>query len=159
MDRPERIVDVRVGELGEPACERGVVVFFAGIEPQVLEQDDRGAGKFIGGRLSQRDHRFAQEFGEALPHGREPQSFLHRSFGPAEMGTEHKARPPLPKFGEGGQRGTDPRIVGHRTVLQGDVEVGAHEDTRLGHLAEIVEGAKGHSFEATRAARSTRRLE
>ena len=75
------------------------------------------------------------------------------------MRTEHQARPALTEFGEGGQGGADPRIVGHRTVLQRDVEVDAHEDTRPGDLAEIVEGAKGHSFEATRAARSTRRLE
>ena len=159
VNSPERVVDVRVGEFGEPAGERGVVGLLARIEPQVLEQDDRGVGELIGRGLPQRDHRLAQEFGETLPHGHQARSFVDRSLGPAEMRTEHQARPTFTQFGEGGERCPDPRIIGHGTVLQGDVEVDAHEHTRPGDLAEIVEGAKGHSFEATRAARSTRRLE
>ena len=160
MGRPERVVDVRVGELGEPAGERGVVGLLARIEPQVLEQDDRGVGELIGrGHLAARPPGSPRSSASRSPTGarRSPSSTVPLGRPRCEAST--RLAPRSTQFGEGGQGGADPGIVGHRTVLQRDVEVDAHEDTRPGDLAEIVEGAKRHSFEATRAARSTRRLE
>ena len=98
MDRPERVVDVGVGEFGEPARERGVVGLLARIEPQVLEQDDRGVGELAGRGIPQRHHGLAQEFGEPLPHRRQAQSVVDRTLGPAEMRTEHQARATLPEL-------------------------------------------------------------
>ena len=71
MDRSERVVDVRVGQLREPPGERRIVPFLPGIEPQVLEQHDRSVRQDAGRHLRDGDHLPAQELAEPRPDRRE----------------------------------------------------------------------------------------
>ncbi len=156
MGDAEGLVHVGVEAPHQAVDERGVVGLLARIEPQVLEQGD------VGGEDAQRPadglHRAA--LGPVL--GRAPEVGGGRDAGPA----------PLQPF-DRRQGGADPEVV-HDVAgtvgvgLDGDVEVGPHEDGRAvegpqvlqeGHPDERRTDASGHRAAPMISTRSTRRLE
>ena len=164
----ERVVDVRVGELGEPSGEGRVVRFLARIEPQVLEQHDGVVGQLRRSRLGERGHGFPDQLRQPRAHRCQPEVLVHLALGAAEVRGEHDRGPAFAELADRGERRDDACVVGHRPGVERHVEVGTHEDARAGDVAEVVERAQAHgdyraaarqSFAATRAARSTRRLE
>ena len=159
VDGAERIVDVGVGQIREPARECRIVRLLAGVEPQVLQQDHGVVGKFGGRRLRQRGHRSLEELGQPRGGRRQPELVPDLSLRPAQMRREHQRRAAIEELVQRRERGADAHIVGDRPVLHGDVEVHPDEDAKARDVAQSVERSKRHSLDATSCTRSTSRLE
>ena len=159
MHGAERVVHVRVGELGQPARERRVVRFFGRIEPEVLQQDHLVGGELARRRLRQARDRSFEELGETRARRCQAQIVAHLTLRAAEVRREHQRGAALEQLAERGQRGADARVVGDDAVRQRDVEVHADEDPPPGDVPEVVEGSQRHRAAATRSTRSTSRFE
>ena len=83
--RAEGVVDVGVGEIGEPAGEPDVVGLLPRIEPQVLQQDHVVGGQRRGHHLIERVHGLTQGLGERRADGAETKIVAHRPLRPAEV--------------------------------------------------------------------------
>ena len=155
----ERIVDVRVGELGQPTGERRIVRLLSGLEAEVLQKDDLVGWQLVrGGGVERRDGAI-EELRQPDADGPETQVVARLPLRPAEVRGEHERRSAVQQLVKGRERGADAQVVGDRTVVQRDVEVHADEDTPVGDVAEIVERSKRHSDDATSSTRSRRRFE
>ena len=151
MRGAERVVHVRVGELGEASREADVVRLLARIEAEVLEEDhvallDVGAHGLgaVADDLVERHHLDLEQFAEPVGDGREPEVVPRLPLGTSEVGRHHEGRSPLAQLAEGGDRGTDPQIVRHAAAVERDVEVDADEHTGAGDVAEVVERPERH---------------
>ncbi len=101
--------------------ELGAVALLTGIEPEVLHQLDTGS-----------------QLGKPLANGLDRVLRIGLPLGTAEVAGAHHRRAALGSH-DRGQRGTDPEVVGDLSVVDRDVEVGAHEHPLAVHVAEVVE--------------------
>jgi hypothetical protein len=168
VEGAERIVHVRVDELGHLPGEPSVVLLLARVEAEVLqdrdvagtEPPDRVHRLGIGRRAEPRDDPRAPELApEGLDDGGHPELLLDGPLGPAEVGGDHHGRAAVEQLAERGQRGADPRVVAHACAVERDVQIRAEEDAAALGLAEILEGRERHRDRATISTRSTSRLE
>jgi hypothetical protein len=133
--RAEGVVDVGVGECGQPSRQVGVVLGLARLEADVLEHDHVPVGHVIeiGGEL----HLGLQELAQALGH-RPQRQRLVAALGAAEVRRQHQPGAALAQALDRRQRRADARVVGDRALVQRDVEVDADEDP-LAVDVEVVE--------------------
>ena len=167
--RAEGIVDVGVGEVGQPARERLVVAFLARVEPQVLQQHDRVLGQCRRRRLRERHDRSVEQPREHAP--RPARAGAPLAARPSAGRGARRARRAAPRSRSSAIVGTVARIarvVGDLPVGERHVEVRAHEHPRRRRCrrgrracaASRRHRRSGRSqLAATSAARSTRRLE
>ena len=161
----EGVVDVDVAELRERGAEgldrRGVglhraavvvldLALLLDVEAEVLEQHhlarlQRGAGRLHLGAdaVVELLHRLAEELGEPRGHRREAELVAALPVGAAEVAHEHQARALVEHVLDGGQRRAQPLVVLDRAVLEGDVEVDAHDDA-LAAEVEVLDEELGH---------------
>jgi hypothetical protein len=59
------------------------------------------------------------------------------------VGGDHHARPGVDEPAQRGHGGLDPAVVGDGRAVQGDVEVGAHQDAPAAQVAEVVDRLHG----------------
>ncbi len=176
MHGPEGVVDVEVGQRGEPVGQgaAGVVVLrcLGRLEADVLQQADvavgqrrdRGLRAAAGGVGGQR-HLDPQQLGQPGRDRRQAVPVVALALRAAEVGRHDDAGAGLAERLQGGQAGPDAAVVGDDPlaggVVEGDVQVGAQEHAPTLHTLgdELVDGAHAQSFDPTSAVRSTRRLE
>ena len=146
----EGVVHVHIGESGQPACELGVVVGLLLVEAQVLEKEHAPRRQLRRGRLDLGPHAVAhganltpEQLGETLRHRREAQLLDDLALGAPEMGTEDHRAAAFEEVGDGRQGGADARVVGDAALLQGHVEVDAHQDALAFHRV-VADGPFGH---------------
>ena len=157
---------VLAGERGELEGERlalGVVLRrLARVEPDVLQQHD------VAGGQAHRARRRARSSGTGRPSsspsraatGASENRGSGRTLRPPEVGGHDDLGHRVGQRGDRRDRGADPAVVGDLPgVVERDVEVRADEHRPPGDPLgdELVE--RPHSFDATRATMSTRRLE
>jgi hypothetical protein len=149
MRRAKRVVDVEVAQLREAARQALVVRLFAAEEARVLEQDDvrvrvvRRVDRLIGVRAFDEDDLLArQQLVEAARHGVERVFGLRLSLRPAEVRQQDHARAAIEQRANRRQRGANPRVVGNRAAVEGDVEVHAHQRALSAHfvVAQVCDG-------------------
>jgi hypothetical protein len=165
MRRPKRIVHILVGERSQCRSERRVVLFFLGMEPQVLEQDDAAAAarsdrvlRGVADAILGEHHRAVQELREPIRHRAQAHLGIRFAFGAAQMAGENDRRAVNEGVLNGGQRGADARVVTDHALLQRDVEVDPDEDALVDEVK--VGDRELHSpFFTSRRTRSTQRLE
>src|SRR5581483_5337562 len=168
MDGPERVVDVDVGQRREAGGEGRVVRLLAGVEAQVLEEDDltwpqlrappldRSVQDPVGGLVADGP---AQKLAEPPGDGGQSRLLLDLPLRAAEVGRHHQGGPAADEFLERRQAGPDPGVVRDRSLGEGHVVVDANEDALPRDVAEVLEPAQPHSRLATSSTRSTSRLE
>ena len=152
MRRAERVVHVRVGELGELSREADVVGLLSRIEAEVLEEDHvarldvaaDGLGP-VADDLVERHHLDAR----AAPRAgrRRARGGGRRAASPSgrpRWDATTRAAPRSRSSRRVGTRRADPQVVGHAAALERDVEVDADEDPGAGDVAEVVEGPERH---------------
>ena len=152
MRGPERIVDEDIGVRRQRLRELRVVLFFLGMKPKVLEEDDArfrplrlvdGAAHVLADAVVDERHRTIQQ--ATQPIGDRPETHLRVAFalGPSQMTREHDRRAVVQRVADCRQRRADPCIVADSLVLDRDVEVDADERTRSRQL-EISDRQLGH---------------
>ena len=138
----ERVVHKHIRHGGELLREGGIVLFFFGVEAQVLQQDGFARLHFrrellgafadhVAGEL----HFKAQLLAQALGHRREGIFHVEFALRAAQVGAEDHSRAFIQQIADGGQSGVDARFV--RDVLIGverHVEVAAHENLLAGNV-------------------------
>ena len=151
MGRPERVVHVGVGELGELPGEPDVVGLLPRMEPEVLEEHDVAGLDVAADRLGpvaddlvEGHHVDAEQLRQAVGDGPEAELVLRLALRPPEMRGDHERGAPVEELAERGDGRADPHVVGDPAALERHVEVGADEDPGAGDVAEIVEGAERH---------------
>ena len=125
VGRAERVVDVDVGEGRELEAERRVVALLAGVEAQVLEEDDPAGRKRSDGFLRllsdavacERDGG-AEAYLQRARHGSERVLRVARALRLAEVRGEDEAGAALAGEVERGQRLDHARVVPHDAVLR-----------------------------------------
>ncbi len=169
MGSAERVVDVDVAELRELAREVLVVLLFASVEAQVLEERDLAVAEVVDD-LSRavadavvREHDLAgwEELRETGADGLERQLGVALALWPPEVRREHDAPTSLERQLDRRQSRPDPRVVGDGGAVERNVEVDAHEDATALDV-ELLHGANpGHRqpFFAITRARSSMRVE
>ncbi len=115
--RPERIVDVHVGQARERLGERRIVLLFLRVEAQVLEQDDAAAvGRDHVGRRGpdavrrERD-RPVEQRGQMIGDGLQRELRIGLALGASEVRREDDRGALIERVGDGRQRRPDPRVV------------------------------------------------
>ncbi len=161
MDRSERVVDVRIGQLREPPGERRIVPFLPRIEPQVLEQHDRGVRQGAGRHLGDGDDLPAQELTEPRADRRQAEVRAGFTFRAAQVRCQHQRGAALEELEERRHDRADPAVIPHRAVDERDVEVHAHEHAGPAHLPERLQRPqpRAHRVDVTISTRSTMRFE
>ena len=125
-----------VGERGEGLGEDGVIGLLAGVEAQVLQQNDiasaHGGDCSLhagAGYLRQALHGVVQQEGQAVADGGQAECLVDPAARAAEMGAEDGAAALVDEVPDGGQGGTQALVVsgdGLDPLLDGNVEV--HSD-------------------------------
>jgi len=135
MRRPERVVDVDVGHVGQRLGEAGVVPLLLRVEAQVLEQE-----QVAGTQLADRDldprakgvtghpHVAAEQQAEPIRDRLEAQRVVDLALRPAEVAGQDHRRASLEEIADGGQAGPDAGVVGDPPIVERDVQVGPQED-------------------------------
>jgi hypothetical protein len=154
----ERVVDVRVGQVGVALRERRIVRGLPRLVADVLEHDDVAVGHVVD-RRRERDVD-AQQLARALRHRLQAELRL-AVLRPAEVRGEDEPGPALAQRLQRRKRGADAGVVGDRAVLERDVEVDPDEDAFPAEVAEVAE--RPHDWAAagtsTFCASSTTRFE
>ena len=127
----EGVVDVDIGEARQFPGEFLVVFLLSGIEPEVLQHDNVARLHGIDGFLDLRPddvlrqgHVLAKQPRESLGHGGQAHLFDELAFRPAEVGGDDDLGVFIEGVVDGGQYGTDSRVIGDVLVaVEGDVEV------------------------------------
>ena len=136
--RPERVVDVQIGERRKGSGELRIVLFFFGMEAQVLEEHHAAARAVdhLHGILRRRAdavvdelHGPSEQLREVTCDGRQAELRVRLSLRPAEVAGEDDRGAALERVSNRRQRRRDPRVLGDPAVLQRNVEVDAGEDT------------------------------
>ena len=130
MRRAEGVVHVQVAVVGELAREALVVLRLPRVEARVLEH----AQALVGQELAQPRFDGAHRVRGVLPL-RAAQVRADDDLCRVALEQQLKRR----------QRGADPRVVGDPPVLEGDVEVGAHEHALAGHVSGSDRAGAPHS--------------
>ena len=178
VGRPERVVDVEVGQLGQLPRKHRVVLLLRGVEAQVLEQHDVAAGMRLGHRrrggladaVAGEHDRPAQQRGQRRDQRLQAELRRDLALRPSEVRGEDDGRALVERVLNRRQRGPDPRVVADHAVLDRDVEVDADEDALAGQVEVRRSRAavpivicksisNSQPFLASRIARSTHRLE
>ena len=168
MRRPERVVDVDVGEAGERLGELGIVGLLPGVEAQVLEEQQVARAQLVDGVLDARaervaghPHRAAKELAEPIGDRLEPKRVVDLAVRTPEVAGQDHDRALLEEVDQGRQAGPDPGVIGDPPVVERDVEVGAQEDALAADVdvADGLEASIGarHSRSPMKAARSATR--
>ena len=142
--------DVAVGS--ELLGDLGVVLLLALVEADVLEHQDvtrldlgNGSSGLLAVGVVNELHVIAGKLGELLGGRLERELGLGTvALGAAEVAHEHDAGAVLLEVLDGGDGGLDARVVGDDTVLQGHVEVNAHDDA-LALDVDVANGLLGES--------------
>jgi len=125
------VIDVDVGISSQFLGELVVVFFFPRVEPQVLQHDDVSGFHPVDGlpdlgpdHVFCQGHVLAEKPREPLGHGSQAHLFDSLAFWPAEVGDDDDFCVFIQGKVDGGQNGTDSRVVGDVLVcIEGDVEV------------------------------------
>jgi hypothetical protein len=138
---PKRVVDVGVGQLGQPGGQLGIVLGLPRLKADVLQQQHIAAvqpsGELPGpvaDRFGRELHHIPDQLGQTRRHG------LQREVGVVALGAsqvrdQHQRRAALSQLLDRGQGGPDAGIVGDRSVVKRDVEVHSHKDPLAVELA------------------------
>src|SRR5208282_4974903 len=144
MGGAEGIIDVELGELCELLGKILVILFFFGVEAEVLKQQGLaflelerhlfGLGPDALG--AEADVFAARQFlvehhAETLGDGFETQLWIRLAFGTAQVRREDEARAVTQSVLDGGQGFADAGVVHDAAVVERDVEVDAHEDATI----------------------------
>ena len=140
--------DVAVG--GEDLGDLGVVLLLALVEADVLEDEDLAVSEGIDGGLGllavgvvDELHVIAGDLGELVGGRLEGELGLGAvALGAAEVAHEDDLGALVLEVLDGGDGGADAGVVGDDAVLQGDVEVDAHEDA-LARDVGVADGLLG----------------
>ena len=118
----ERVVDIGVHAVDERGDELRIVALLARVESEVLQEFD--ACRQLGQALPDRLHRVLR---------------VRLTLGPTEVRCAHDVSAAAGQPFDGRQRSSNAEVVGDHPVVDGHVEVGAHQHPPAVHLAEIVE--------------------
>jgi len=155
--RAEGVVDVGVTERGEPFREVDVVLFFLGVEAQVLEQHHAAGRLTRDGALGWwSDAVFGERHiaGEQLlqTNRHRPQAHLRIGLAlrPSQVRRQNDAaRAHVQRIFDCRDRLAYPRVVADDPLLERDVEVHADEDALVLQI-EVADGASGHGLQPAR---------
>src|SRR4051794_38873208 len=177
VHRAERVLYEHVAHRRERVRQDRVVRRFARVPARVLEHEHSARLERQGGlRDLQADHgrRLLHRCAEQLRQARGDRRQRRRRIGllrSAEVRAQNERAAARAQILDRRQRGADARVVGDRTVLQGNVEVHSDQqpsarmdvDVANGLLAECPRGGSGHAVAGaalrTRCVRSARRFE
>jgi hypothetical protein len=131
MRRAEGIVDVQIGQRGELPAKGGIVLFLAGVETHVLQQQDvailQPGGQlfdFATDAIPGHGDWFAEELRQVRRHRGQTVFGVRRRFRTAEMRSENQSTTLLEDIAECWQRGGNAGVVGNPAlVVEGDVEI------------------------------------
>src|ERR1051326_28297 len=140
----EGIVDVAVGGLAHLLREVGVFLFLAGVEAQVLDEEQLAGlerRRLRADAVVRPLHVRAERRGELLAHRLARVLLLALALRPSEVGGEDERGAGLAKAADRRQRLVDARRVGDARPFERHVVVDAVEDARPARDAEIVERA------------------
>jgi hypothetical protein len=142
----EGVVDVEVHALAQLVDEGRVVGLLACVEPQVLQQRDAGS-----------------QFRQPGTHRLHGVLRVGCALGPSQMAARDDLRAPIPEPRDGGHCRPDAQVVVDAAVGDGDVEVGAQQDSLAPRVGQVLELRDPHYEDElarpTITAKSTRRLE
>ena len=144
MAGSEGVVDVEIGEFAQLGREAGVVLLFAGVEAQVLEEEKAAFGDRVrlgddvgaGAVLAPCDFGLRQ-LRELLAHRRERVLRFALPFRAAEVRGDHDERSGVAKESQRRERLLDARRVGDARAVERDVVVDAIEDTRAARNRDV----------------------
>ena len=153
MRRAERVVDIDVAERGEAFREIDVVLFFLGVEAQVLEEDDATGGLAGNGALGWRSDAVFRKTdvpAEQLLQASRYRTKAHVGIGltlrsPEVRRQDDAARARLQRVFDRRDRLAYTRVIADDALLERDVEVHADEDALVLQI-EIANGASGHGL-------------
>ncbi len=159
MGGGEGVVDEDVAVCRELGREVGIVLLFTLVEAGVFQQQhvavlqagDRGGGLVadaVGGEIDALVEDFLDGGGDRLQRHVGDRLTLRA----AEMGEQDDLGALFGKFADGRQHALDAGGVGDLAVLDGHVEVNAHQNALAGDVGEIVEGLEAHEILPVRAA-------
>ena len=144
MRGAERVVDEDVAEFGDLLREGRIVLFLAGMEARVLEQEDIAVLQLGDGRLRNVAHAIVRErdrasdgLGQRFGHGRQRHRGHDLALRPVEVGKHDHARALLRQFANGGRLAVDAQRVGDPAVLHRHVQIGADEHALPLHVQVI----------------------
>jgi hypothetical protein len=153
---PERVVHVGVREVRQAASEGWLVALLAGVEAEVLEQEDLAIAQLCHGLLGRRAYAVVGER-DATPeqlrepgrHGAQREGLDALSLRSSEVRSEDHPGAGRRQAAEAGQAGADAAVVAHDATVERDVQVGAHEhatptDTTGGREERLQRG-NGHA--------------
>src|SRR6185312_791874 len=131
----ERVVHVDLGEGGELLGERRIVLFLGGVEAEVLEEEHAAGGergdRLLGGGadavIGEGDGR-AEEGGEGVGDRAEAHVGHALAVRPPEVRHQDDLRVLLAQVLDGREGFAEPLVALHLPVLEGDVEIDAHDD-------------------------------
>ena len=134
MGRPKSVQYKHICESGQCVCQFGIVLLLARLEPGVLEQGDSpGIGCRDRGlsSLARYDidlvHRESSEFGESVGDRVHAKRFID-TLGASEMAANDNLGSSSEKSLDGGEAGSDPKIVSHLPIVQRYVQVRTYEN-------------------------------
>ena len=137
MHGAEGVGHVQLRHSGQLLGKAGIVLLLAGIEAQVLQQQDLAAFQSGGLGLGVLAHDIlgeddlaAQQLTETLRHRGKAQLFLPLALGLAQMGTGDHRRALVQQVPDGGQRRHDALVTGDLAggLVLGYVEIAAQQD-------------------------------
>ena len=145
--RPEGVVDVGVGHGRQRVGEAVLVGLLAGVEAQVLEQDDLAVLQRVdAGACVVADHVvghgdvLAEQLGEPRPDRRHRVGRVHLPRRAAEVGGHDHPRPAVEQQPQGRQGRLQAQVVRDPAPVERGVEVGTQEDPRAGRV-EVTDAA------------------
>ena len=133
--RAEGVVHVDVGQRRQLRGELGIVALFAGVEAQVLEQQDLARGERVRrlrglgtDALLDEAHGLAEQLRQPHRDRRERELGLLLALRLAEVGRAEDPRPLLEREAQRRQRLGDARVVGHAAAVERHVEIDPQEE-------------------------------
>src|SRR5690606_20954928 len=134
MGAGECVTDVEIAELREAGGKLGIVLLLALMEAQVLQHDDFVRMTLLDRLLCDRADAIldekcaaAQNIRQALGHGLQRVRRIGRAFRAAEMRDHDDLRASHAEVLKAGDETLEPRRVRDLAILQGHVEIDAHE--------------------------------
>jgi hypothetical protein len=164
----EGVVDVEIGQRRQLLGEARIVLFFFGVEAQVLQQQ-HAARRQRRHRLLRRrahavlgeGHRRAQQRRQRIGHRAQAHLRDALAVGASQVGHQDHLGALLAQVIDGRQRLLDALVALHLAVLEGDVEVDAHDDALAGRVQvfdeQLLPGIHADGFTRLRRGLSTAR--
>ncbi len=149
MCSAEGIVDIVVIRLGETIREIGIIGLFAGMEAEVLQQQ-QGALLGIGRRrveaIRDEKHRSAEGGFQCRRHRFQRVRRVAGALGLAEMGARGHDTGPFGQPAQSRQCGDDACVVQDHAVTHRDVEVETGQHPCTVHILELGQGREAHPY-------------